>query len=73
MVEAALARVLGGVKRVRCVLTEKEERPAERRVPKTTRDLVADDPLIKVAVEKYGAEIAEVRTEIEGGPPGSDG
>ncbi len=69
VVEAALNRVLGGVKRVRCVLTGKEDRSPEQRVPRTTRDLVADDPLIKVAVEKYGAEIAEVRTEIEGGLP----
>jgi len=68
VVEAALHRVLGGVRRIRCVLVEKEGRSQERQVPRTTRDLVADDPVIKAAVEKYGAEIAEVRTEIEGGP-----
>jgi DNA polymerase-3 subunit gamma/tau len=73
VVEVALNRVLGGIKHIRCVLVDKEAQSAGQQTPKTTHDLVADDPLIRVAVEKYGAEIAEVRSEVEVRPPDRSG
>jgi len=102
VVESALTRVLGGIRRIRCVLMEKGAEPAGgdsahppstpesltqkphahplarppeqgehadradssgQPAPKTITDLVADDPLIRVAVEEFGARIADVRTE----------
>jgi DNA polymerase-3 subunit gamma/tau len=77
LVESAFSRVVEGSCQIRCVLSPKGERKTQRskkpvHKPKkepveseeTLRDKylsIAEDPLIKEAVNKYGAQVSDVQ------------
>ncbi len=48
LVERVMSRVMGNPCRIKCVLSPRESR-------------LADDPLIKAALEKYGAKVADIK------------
>ncbi len=62
-VERAIAQVMGHPYRIRCVLTSKDRPPKPTENPRGKRPPtpLTEDPLIKVAVEKYGAKVVDVK------------
>ncbi|HID85886.1 MAG TPA: DNA polymerase III subunit gamma/tau [Anaerolineae bacterium] len=67
LVERVLSQVLGAPHRIKCTLSPRDQRRVKKeKRPKTKHEVVAEDPLIRAAVEKYGAHIADVQTPPSG-------
>lgn len=62
LVERVLSETMGSPYRIKCLLSSKDQRPPPEKRPKDKYQAAAEDPLIKAALDKYGARIADVHT-----------
>lgn len=65
LVEQALSQVLGGNFRLQCKLTPKSPQEMEAERPKNKFEVATEDPLIQMALKKYGARVANIEDTKE--------